>query len=68
MTISLPLKHEKAPIMSLYGLHSYYMLENMSDHKKARSAYTKIKISHPYLLLSDDQFALFEGYLWSVQP
>ncbi len=58
MTISLPLKHDKAPIMSLYGLYSYYMPTNMSDYKKASSVYTKIKISHPYLLLSDDQFAL----------
>ncbi len=57
-TISLPLKHRKAPIMSLYGLSSYYMPMNMSDYKKTSSAYTKI--SHPYLLLSDDQFALLD--------
>ncbi len=45
MTISLPLKHEKAPIMSLYGLYLYYMPVNMSDYRKASSAYTKIEIS-----------------------
>ncbi len=60
MTISLPLKHSKAPIMSLYGLYSYYMPMNMSYYKKSSSAYTKIEISHPYLLLSDDQFALLD--------
>ncbi len=27
----------------------------MSDYKKASSAYTKIKISHPHMLLIDDQ-------------
>ncbi len=30
----------------------------MSDYKTTISAYTKLEISHPYLLLSDDQFAL----------
>ncbi len=34
------------------------MPTDMSDYKKMNSAYTKIEISHPYLLLSDDQFAL----------
>ncbi len=33
MTISLPLKHEKVPIVSLYGLYSYYMSTNMLDYK-----------------------------------
>ncbi len=61
MTISLPLKHKKAPIMSLYCLYSYYMPTNMSDYKTPKSAYAKIEISHPYLLLSDDQFALLDG-------
>ncbi len=60
MTISLPLKYKKAPFMSLYGLYSYYMLVNMSDYKKASSGYTNIEISHPYMLLSDDQFALLD--------
>ncbi len=60
MTISLPLKHRKAPIMSLYGLYSYYMPMNMSDYKRTSSAYTKIEISHAYLLLSDDQFVLLD--------
>ncbi len=32
----------------------------MSDYKTLSSAYTKIEISHPYLLLSDDQFALLD--------
>ncbi len=49
MTISLLLKHEKAPIMSLYGLYSCYMPANMSnykkDYKKASSSYTKIENS-----------------------
>ncbi len=57
MTISLPLKHNKAP---LYRLYSYYMPMNMSDYKTFSSSYTKIEISHPYLLLSDDQFALLD--------
>ncbi len=60
MTLSLPLKHHRAPIMSLYGLYSYYMPLNMSDSKTTTSAYTRLKISHPYLLLSDDQFALLD--------
>ncbi len=33
MTISLPLKHHRAPIMSLGGLYSYYLPTNMSDQK-----------------------------------
>ncbi len=61
MTISLPLKHMKVPIMYIYSLHSYYMPTNMTDNKKPRSAYTKLQISHPYLLLSDDQFALLDN-------
>ncbi len=60
MTLSLPLKHHRAPIMSLYGLNSYYMPTNMSDYKTTSSAYTKLEISHPYLLLSNDQFALLD--------
>ncbi len=40
MTLSLPLKHHRALIMSLYGL----------------SHITCLQISHPYLLLSDDCF------------
>ncbi len=38
MTISLPLKHKKAAIMSLYGLYFYYMPPNMSDYKKTSTA------------------------------
>ncbi len=57
MTLSLPLKHHRAPIMSLYGHCSYYIPINMSDCKITTSAYTRLKISHPYLLLSDDQCA-----------
>ncbi len=60
MTISLPLKYYRAPIMSLYGLYSYHLPANMSDGKSTSSPYTKLDISHPYLLLSDDQFALLE--------
>ncbi len=33
----------------------------MSDYKTPKSAYTKIEISHPYLLLSDDQFTLLDN-------
>ncbi len=50
MTISLPIKHNRAPIMSLYGHYSYYMPTNMSDYMTPHSAYTKIEISHSYLL------------------
>ncbi len=60
ITLSLPLKHHRAPIMSLYGLYSYYMPINMSDSKTTTSAYTRLEISHPFLLLSDDQFALLD--------
>ncbi len=67
MTISLPLKHHRAPIMSLYGLYSYYVPTNMSDQKSTSSAYTKFQISHPYLLLSNDQFALLDdNFDWHV--
>lgn len=31
MTITLPLKHNKVPIMSIYSLHTYCMPTNMSD-------------------------------------
>ncbi len=30
----------------------------MSDSKTTTSAYTKLEIRHPYLILSEDQFAL----------
>ncbi len=58
MTISLTLKHHSAPIMSLYRLYSYHLTSNMSDGKSVSSSYTKLQISHPYMLLSDDEFAL----------
>ncbi len=48
MTISLPLKHHRAPIMSLYVLYSYHLPANMSDRKSVSSTYTKLHISHPY--------------------
>ncbi len=60
MTIYLPLKYHRAPIMSLYGLYSYHLPANMSDGKCISSTYTKLHISHPYMLLSNDQFALLE--------
>ncbi len=43
ITISLSLKHRKAPIMSIYGLYYYYMPMNMLDYKKSSSAYTSLK-------------------------
>ncbi len=58
MTISLPLKHHRAPILSLYGLFSYHLSTNMSDEKTLSSSYTKLRVSHPDLLLGDDQYAL----------
>ncbi len=64
MTITLPLKHTKALIMSIYSLHLYYMPTNMLDYNKPRSSYTKLQISHPYLLLSDDQYALLDENMY----
>ncbi len=61
MTISLPLKHHRAPILSVYGLFSYYLPTNMSGEKSISSSYTKLQVSHPYLLLGDDQFALLNS-------
>ncbi len=61
MTMSLPLKHHRAPILSLYGLFSYYLPTKMSDGKSLSSSYTKLQVSHPYLLLGDDQFALLNS-------
>ncbi len=58
MTNSLPLKHHRAPIMSFY---SYHLPAYMSDGKIGSSPYTKLHISHPYMLLSNDQFALLEN-------
>ncbi len=58
MTLSLPLKHHRAPIMSLYTRYSYYM--PMSYSKTTTSAYTRLEMSHPYLLLSDYQFVLLD--------
>ncbi len=67
VTISLPLKHHRAPIMSLYGIFAYHLPTNMSDRKNISSSYTKLQISHPYLLLSDDQFALLNSnFDWQV--
>ncbi len=37
MTISLPLKHHRAPILSLYGLFSYHLPTNMLDEKRLSS-------------------------------
>ncbi len=54
-TISLPLKHHRAPILSLYGLFSYHLTTNMSDEKSLSSSYTKLQVSHLDLLLGDDQ-------------
>ncbi len=61
MTISLPLKHHRAPILSLCGLFSYHLPINMSDEKSLSSSYTKLQVSHPYLLLGDDQYALLDN-------
>ncbi len=58
MTISIPLKHHRGPILYLYGLFSYHLPTNMSDEKSLSSSYTKLQVSHPYLLLGDDQYAL----------
>ncbi len=60
MTIFLPLKHMKAPVMYIYCLHSFYMSTNMTDNKKPRQSYTKLQITHPYILLSDDQSAILD--------
>ncbi len=61
MTISLPLKHHRAPILSLYGLFSYHSPTNMSDEKSLSSSYTKLQVSHPFLLLGDEQYALLDN-------
>ncbi len=58
MTISLPLKHLRAPILSLYVLFSYNLPTNMSGEKSLSSSYTKLPVSHPYLLLGNEQYAL----------
>ncbi len=47
--------------MSLYGLYSYHLPTNMSEGKSVSSTYTKLHISHPYMLLSNDQFALLDN-------
>ncbi len=61
MTISLPLKHHRDPILSLYGLFSYHLPTNMSGEKRLSSSYTKLDVSHPYLLLGDDQYTLLDN-------
>ncbi len=61
MTLSLPLKHHRAQILSLYGLSSYHEPTNMSDEKSLTSSYTKLEVSHPYLLLGDEQYALLNN-------
>ncbi len=61
MTISLPLKHHRDPILSLYGLFSYHLPTNMSDKKSVSSSYTKLQVSHSYLLLGDEQYALLDN-------
>ncbi len=58
MTISVPLKHHRGAILSLYDLFSYYLPTNMSDEKRLSYSYIKIQVSHPYLLLGETQFAL----------
>ncbi len=60
MTISLHLRQHRAPILSLYGLFSYHLPTNMSDEKSLSSSYTKLQVSHPYLLLGDEQYALLD--------
>ncbi len=61
MTISLPLKHHRAPILSLYGLFSYHLPTNMSDEKSLSSSYSKLQVSHSYLLLGDEQYTLLDN-------
>ncbi len=61
MTIYLPLKHHRAAILSLYGLFSYHLPTNMSDEKSLSSSCTNLQVSHPYLLLGDDQYALLDN-------
>ncbi len=61
ITISLPLKHHRAPILALYGLFSYHLPTDISDEKSLSSSYTKLQVSHPYLLLGDDQYALLDN-------
>ncbi len=55
MTISIPLKHRRAPILSLYGLFLYHLPTDKSDEKSLSFSYTKLQVSHPYLLLGDEQ-------------
>ncbi len=38
MTISLPLKHHRAPILAIYGLFSYHLPTNMSNDKSLSSS------------------------------
>ncbi len=61
MTISLPLKNHRALNLALYGLFSYHLPTNISDEKSLSSSYTKLQVSHPYLLLGDDQYALLDN-------
>ncbi len=61
MTISIPLKHHGAPILSLYGLFSYHLPTSMSEEKSLSSSYTKLQVSHPYLLLGDGQYTLLDN-------
>ncbi len=63
MTITLALKHLRAPILALYGLFSYHLPTNISDEKSLSSSYTKLEVSHTYLLLGDDQYALLDNNL-----
>ncbi len=58
MAIMLSLKHSEAPILFLYSLHLYYMPTNMSDYKETYGSYTKLDISHPYLIINNDQYSM----------
>ncbi len=51
MTISLPLQHHRAPILSLYGLFSFYLPTNMSEGEKPIIFLYKTTSQPPILII-----------------
>ncbi len=63
MTIFLPLKHYRAPILSLHGLFSYHLLTNMSHEKSQytllNSDFDRQVVQYDHMYVQQEPLLLF---------
>jgi len=57
MNIMLPLQHIRTPLMSVYSIESHYLPTNMSADRSSLNSYTKLVISHPFIIYNNLQYA-----------